>query len=140
MAEVAGPPAKLRERGPLLVTHWGLSGPAILKMSAWGARDLHGLDYKFPLLVNWLPEVPKKEMAAEFHRRRETAGAKLVVNVPLAPLTARLWEQLVLAAGLAPDTRWSKMSRPQAHALVQQLTRSEFIVTGKSLNKDEFVT
>ncbi|HEY4415800.1 MAG TPA: NAD(P)/FAD-dependent oxidoreductase [Verrucomicrobiae bacterium] len=139
-AEVAIPVAKLRERGPLLVTHWGLSGPAILKMSAWGARDLHGLDYKFPLLVNWLPDFSSEKIAAEFQRRRETVGAKLVVNVPLAPLTARLWEQLVLAAGLAPDTRWSKMSRPQAHALTQQLTRSEFMVTGKSLNKDEFVT
>ncbi len=139
-AEVSVPTAKLSERGPLLVTHWGLSGPAILKMSAWGARVLHGLDYKFPLLVNWLPNFSAEKIAAEFLVRRETVGAKLVVNVPLAPLTSRLWEQLVLAAGIPPDTRWSKFARAQAHALVQQLTRSEFSVTGKSLNKDEFVT
>jgi hypothetical protein len=140
LAEVSIPSAKLRERGPLLVTHWGLSGPAILKMSAWGARELHALDYRFPLLVNWLPEFSVEKIAAEFSARRETAGAKLVVNVPLAPLTSRLWEQLVLAAGIPADTRWSKLAKSQTHALTQQLTRSEFSVTGKSLNKDEFVT
>jgi predicted Rossmann fold flavoprotein len=139
-AEVSAPVAKLRERGPLLVTHWGLSGPAVLKMSAWGARALHGLDYKFPLLVNWLPDFSRERIVEEFQSRRRTAGARLVVNVPLAPLTARLWEQLVLAAGIARDTRWSVLTRPQMHALGQQLTRSEFPVIGKSLNKDEFVT
>jgi predicted Rossmann fold flavoprotein len=139
-AEVSAPTAKLRERGPLLVTHWGLSGPAILKMSSWGARTLHDLNYQFPLLVNWLPESNAEKIAAEFQTRRESAGAKLLVNVPVFPLTARLWEQLVLAAGIARDTRWSALTRTQAHALAQQLVRSEFLVTGKSLNKDEFVT
>jgi len=139
-AEVAVPVAKLRERGPLLVTHWGLSGPAILKMSAWGARELHDLDYKFPLLVNWLPDSSPEKITAEFQARRENSGAKLLVNVPLYPLTARLWEQLVLAAGIARETRWAALTRAQIHALTQQLTRSEFAVTGKSLNKDEFVT
>lgn len=139
-AEVSIPAAKLRERGPLLITHWGVSGPAILKMSAWGARALHHLNYQFPLFVNWLPESDTEKIIQEFQVRRESAGAKLVVNVPLPPLTARLWEQLVLAAGIARDTRWSALTRPHAHALAQQLVRSEFPVTGKSLNKDEFVT
>jgi predicted Rossmann fold flavoprotein len=139
-AEVAVPEARLRERGPLLVTHWGLSGPAILKMSAWGARALHGLDYRFKLLVNWTPELSPEKITEEFQARRQSAGARLVVNVPLAPLTARLWEQLVLAAGLPRETRWAALTRPQMHTLGQQLTRSEFSVTGKSLNKDEFVT
>ena len=140
LAEVSVPPAKLREHGPLLVTHWGLSGPAILKMSAWGARALHGLDYNFPLLVNWLPEASAEKILREFQTRRELAGAKLVVNVPLAPLTSRLWEQLVLAAGIARDTRWSSITRAQSQALAQQIVRTEFLVSGKSLNKDEFVT
>ncbi len=139
-AEVCVPAAKLCERGPLLVTHWGLSGPAILKMSAWGARALHGLNYQFPLLVNWLPEANPEKILQEFQARRESAGAKLLVNVPLFPLTARLWEQLVLAAGVARETRWAALTRAQAQALVEQLTRTEFSVTGKSLNKDEFVT
>ncbi len=139
-AEVAVPVAKLRERGPLLVTHWGLSGPAILKMSAWGARALHDLNYQFPLSVNWLPDTNAEKLADEFQARRERVGAKLVLNVPVSPLPGRLWEQLVLAAGIARDTRWSVLTRPQVHALTQQLLRSEFPVTGKSLNKDEFVT
>jgi len=140
LAEVAIPAAQLRERGPVLVTHWGLSGPAILKISAWGARVLHGLNYQFPLLVNWLPETGAARIQAELQARRQTDGAKLVVNVPLPGLTGRLWEQLVLAAGLARDTRWAMHTRAQAHALEQQLLRTELRVTGKSLNKDEFVT
>ncbi len=140
LAEISVPTAKLRERGPLLVTHWGLSGPVILKMSAWGARALHKLDYKFPLLVNWLPEANVEKILREFQARRASAGAKLVVSVPLAPLTSRLWEQLVLAAGIARDTRWSALTRAQSQALAQQLVHTEFLVGGKSLNKDEFVT
>jgi predicted Rossmann fold flavoprotein len=140
LAEVSVPAAKLRERGPLLVTHWGLSGPAILKLSAWGARMLHDLNYQFPLFVNWLPESNAEKIIRDFQARRESAGAKLLVNVPLFPLTARLWEQLVLAAGIARDTRWSALTRAQSQALARQILRSEFLVTGKSLNKDEFVT
>jgi hypothetical protein len=139
-AEVSVPVAKLRERGPLLVTHWGLSGPAILKMSAWGARALHKLDYKFPLFVNWLPDFSPEKIAQELAARRKRWAGKLIVNVPLAPLPARLWEELVLAAGIVRETRWSVLTRAQTHALTQQITRTEFSVTGKSLNKDEFVT
>ena len=140
LAEVSVPAIKRRERGPLLVTHWGLSGPAVLKISAWGARALHDLNYQFPLIVNWSPESNAEKIIQDFQSRRESAGAKLVVNVPLFPLTARLWEQLVLAAGIVRDTRWSALTRTQAHALAQQILRSEFLVTAKSLNKDEFVT
>jgi predicted Rossmann fold flavoprotein len=139
-AEVSAPTAKLRERGPLLVTHWGVSGPAVLRLSAWGARVLHELDYKFPLLVNWLPQFSLDEVARQISLRREANGAKLIVNVPIAPLPSRLWEQLVVAAGIARDARWAKLTRAQTHALALQLTRSEFAVAGKSLNKDEFVT
>jgi len=140
LADVSVPAAKLREHGPVLVTHSGLSGPAILKLSAWGARLLHDLNYQFSLLVNWLPEFDLEKILHEFQARRTTAGAKLLVNVPFPPLTARLWEQLILASGVARDTRWAVLTRPQARALAQQLTRTEFSVTGKSLNKDEFVT
>jgi len=140
VAEVSVPAAKLSERGPLLVTHWGLSGPAVLKISAWGARALFDLNYQFSLLVNWLPEANAEKIIREFQARRESAGAKLLVNVPLLPLTARLWEELVLAAGIPRNTRWSALTRAQAQALAQQILRSEFLVAGKSLNKDEFVT
>ena len=138
--EVSVPSAKLRERGPLLVTHWGLSGPAILRLSAWGARALHGFNYQFPLQVNWLPQLHAEAIAAELKSRQAVQPARLVVNVPVTPLPLRLWEQLVLAAGIARDTRWAVLSRAAQHRLVQQLIRTEFAVTGKSLNQDEFVT
>lgn len=139
-AEVSVPETDLRERGPVLITHWGLSGPAVLRLSAWGARQLHARDYKFPLRVNWLPQFRSDALTKEFQSRRQSQGAKLIVNAPLAPLTARLWEALVQATGLPRDTRWAALTRPQQQQLIQQLTRTEFTVSGKSLNKDEFVT
>ena len=134
------PGTGLRERGALLLTHWGVSGPVILRLSAWGARTLQALRYQFPLHLNWLPHLDAEKIAAELRSRSAAQPARMVVNAPIAPLPARLWEQLVLAAGLAPDTRWAGLSRAAGHALVQQLIRTELPVTGQSLNKDEFVT
>jgi predicted flavoprotein YhiN len=139
-AGVSVPGAGLDERGALLVTHWGLSGPAILRLSAWGARKLHRMNYSFPLHVNWLPQLNAEKLATEFQSRRDSQPAKWIVNSPVPPLPARLWEQLVLASGIARETRWSALSRAAQHKLVQQLRRTEFAVSGKSLNQDEFVT
>jgi len=138
--EAVVPGTKLRERGALLVTHWGLSGPVILRLSAWGARELHAADYKFPMQLNWLPDLDVEGIASELDRRRKEQPARLVVNGPIALLGARLWEQLVLAAGIPRETRWAELSRTAQHELIQQLRRTEFAVTGKSLNKEEFVT
>ena len=130
----------LREQGPLLVTHTGLSGPAVLRLSAWGARELNDLNYRFPLRVNWLPALSAEQISRVLNARRNSQPARLIVNLPISPLPARLWEQLVLAAGIPRGTRWASLTRTQTHALMQQLSRSEFPVTGKSLNKEEFVT
>jgi predicted Rossmann fold flavoprotein len=138
--EASVPGARLRERGALLATHWGLSGPVILRLSAWGARALHGFNYEFPLHLNWLPHLNAETISKELDSRRKAQPARFIVNTPVAPLPSRLWEQLVLAAGIARDTRWAALSRSAQHQLVQQLIRTEFQVTGKSLNKDEFVT
>ncbi len=138
--EASVPGTKLRERGALLATHWGLSGPAILRLSAWGARELHGLDYKFPLRVNWLPQLSAEAVVAKLRSRRDPQPARFVANTPIAPLPARLWERLVIAAGIGRETRWAALTRAAQHRLVQQLIRTEFPVTGKSMNKDEFVT
>jgi len=139
-AEASVPGAGLCERGALLVTHWGLSGPAILRLSAWGARKLHEMDYSFPLQVNWLPRLNAETLAAELQSRRHSQPARRIVNSPVPPLPARLWEKLVLASGAPRETRWSALSRAVQHKLVQQVRRTEFSVSGKSLNKDEFVT
>ncbi len=138
--EASVPETRLRERGALLLTHWGLSGPAILRLSAWGARELHERDYHFPLQINWLPHLNGEKLAAVFHTCRQSQPAKFIVNTPLAKLPARLWEQLVIASGITRETRWAALSGAAQHKLIQQLLRSEFPVTGKSLNKDEFVT
>ena len=139
-AAVSVPDAGLRERGPLLLTHSGLSGPAILRLSAWGARELQARNYQFPLHVNWLPHLSAEQLAGELESRRRSRAARFLVNAPIAPLPARLWEKLVLAADIPADTRCSALSLAAQHKLIQQLLRTEFPVTGKSLNKDEFVT
>jgi predicted flavoprotein YhiN len=138
--EALVPGVGLREGGALLVTHWGLSGPVILRLSAWGARVLHQVNYRFPLHLNWLPQFDAEAISAELQSRRQRQAARFIVNSPISPLPARLWEQLVLAAGIASDTRWAALSRAACHELVQQLIRTQFQVAGKSLNKDEFVT
>ena len=138
--EASVPGTKLRERGALLLTHWGLSGPAILRLSAWGARELHEKNYSFTLQINWLPHLNVEKLAVAFKTCRQAQPAKFIVNTPLAKVPSRLWEQLVIASGIARDTRWAALSGAGQHQLIQQLLRSEFPVTGKSLNKDEFVT
>lgn len=137
-ASISGRP--LRERGALLITHNGVSGPAILRLSAWGARVLHGFDYEFTLRVNWLPDLSEEQIRAQLQSLRQANPNRRVTNSPIAPLPVRLWEQLALAAGVGHETRWTTLSRANANALARLLTRTELEVNGKSLNKEEFVT
>lgn len=139
-AEASVEACRLRERGAVLVTHWGLSGPGILRLSAWGARALHGLNYRFTLRINWLPRLDQAGLAAELAARREEHGTKMVVNTPLAPIPTRLWHALVLASGLEATARWAGLSKAQRLALANQLHRCDLPVSSKSLNKEEFVT
>jgi predicted Rossmann fold flavoprotein len=139
-AEVSLPGFGLRERGAVLVTHTGLSGPAILRLSAWGARVLHGVDYRFSLRVNWLPHLGREAIRAQLESRRAAQPARFVVNTPVAPLPARLWERLVLAAGVPRETRWAGLSRSSRHQLIEQVIGTELEVVGRSLNQEEFVT
>ncbi len=134
------PGTKLRERGPLLITHWGVSGPVILRLSAWGARILHGLGYQFPIQIQWFPNLNREQIAAALHEQRQKQPGAAVVNTPLRPLPARLWEQLVREAGIAPETRWAVLPRAEQHRLADLLYRTELSVTGKSTHKAEFVT
>jgi predicted Rossmann fold flavoprotein len=117
-----------------------VSGPAILRLSAWGARILHGFDYEFVLRLNWLPDLNDAQIRAQLQGLRESNPNRRVANSPIAPLPARLWEQLALAAGIALETRWTTLSRTNANALAVLLSRTEVQVNGKSLNKEEFVT
>jgi len=130
----------LKETGPVLITHWGLSGPGILRLSAWGARELAAVNYQFKLRVNWLPEHHFDSVIALAQAQRGLTGARQVQNVALAGLPSRLWERLVATAGIAPLTQWAGLNKAQLHTLARLLVESEFTVTGKSMNKEEFVT
>jgi predicted Rossmann fold flavoprotein len=131
---------RLRERGPILVTHQGVSGPVILRLSAWGARVLHEMDYQFTLRLNWLPDSSEEIVRRQLRSLRESNPNRRVANSPLEPLPHRLWEQLARQAGIDSSIRWTTLSRLQANALAALLVRTELTVHGKSLNKDEFVT
>jgi predicted Rossmann fold flavoprotein len=131
---------KLRERGPLLITHNGISGPAVLRLSAWGARTLHEKNYRFSLRVNWVPQMKEEELRSEFQSRRQMEATRRVNNSPIGAIPARLWEKLVSNAGISPDTIWTSLTRTGMNELIRQLRATELGVDGKSLNKEEFVT
>lgn len=139
-AVVAVTSLKLREQGPLLITHWGMSGPSILRLSAWGARALHGVDYKFALTVNWLGGRPLEAVRSELAAARTANPRKQVATWNPFSLPQRLWERLVAAAGVAPTAVWTSVSNQLLAAIAGQIAAGEFVVAGKSMNKEEFVT
>ncbi len=136
----AVPGTKLRERGPLLVTHWGLSGPAILKLSAWGARELAERNYEFPVVINFAPDHTRESLIQQLGPVREQNARKQIATWSPLPVPQRLWERLVTTAGIASTTPWSQVSKAALGALAGLVTGAEFQVVGKSLFKEEFVT
>ncbi len=131
---------KLSSSGPLLITHWGMSGPAILKLSAWGARILHDKNYQFTIFVNWLNDIDTEEAEQILKKLKQEQPKKTVAKKSPFELTNRLWESLVLASGIANETKWADLSKTQIQNLAKQLTNSTFQVNGKSTFKEEFVT
>ena len=131
---------KLGERGPILITHNGVSGPAVLRLSAWGARALHEMDYHFTLQVNWLPNTNETALRTEFQSRRKSQPNRRVIKSPVSPLPARLWEKLVANAGISAETIWTTLARDGINALIRHLRETELEINGKTMNKDEFVT
>jgi predicted Rossmann fold flavoprotein len=138
VASVRG--TSLRERGPVLVTHWGLSGPAILRLSAWGARELHGAGYRFGLTVNWSGARTIEEVRSGLEAERRVHPRRQVSTANPLGIPARLWERLVAAAGIAAETTWATVPKDPLRALALQAFAGEFEVSGKSMNKEEFVT
>jgi predicted Rossmann fold flavoprotein len=138
VTEVVG--TKLKERGPLLVTHWGMSGPAVLKLSAWGARVLHDSEYKFKLRVNWAPQFGIATLRAELEKARANNPKKQLGTWCPVGLPARLWEKLLGAAGIKLETQWAVVPGAALRALAAQIVEGEFSVSGKSTFKEEFVT
>lgn len=140
VASVQVKKSKLTASGPLLITHWGLSGPGILRLSAWGARELADKKYQFAIQVNWLNETPSSEAMDLLLHTKEEHAKKLIAKYAHFELPKRLWENLVKAAGISEEIKWADASKKQLLLLAEQLTHSEFQVNGKSTFKEEFVT
>lgn len=132
--------AILTAEGPVLVTHWGLSGPAILKLSAWGALPLHALNYTFKIRVNWVPEYTSASLFGLFLTVKDVEAKKTILKTKPVDLPRRLWTNLVKASGISTDLRWADASNQVLQGLVEQLTQCVFRVEGKSTFKEEFVT
>jgi len=131
---------KLQYEGPLLVTHWGVSGPAVLKLSAWGARRLHELGYHGTALVNWAPAHTDETLRPWAQQFRLDNGKKQVAGHSQFGLPTRLWRTLVAEAGIGPETRWSEVPAKAQNRLLELLLRTPLQVQGKTTHKDEFVT
>ncbi|GAA4275555.1 BaiN/RdsA family NAD(P)/FAD-dependent oxidoreductase [Aquimarina mytili] len=131
---------KLSSEGPLLITHWGMSGPAILKLSAWGAVELNALEYNFEIRVNWLQHYATQEILEELKGLKKENPKQHVYKYAQFELPKRLWQSLVVASGIKQDTRWADLNKVQLNTLSEQLTQGVFQVHGKSTFKEEFVT
>ena len=131
---------KLQYEGPLLVTHWGVSGPAVLKLSAWGARRLHELAYHGTALISWVPAHTDDSLRPWAQQFRADNGKKQVAAHPQFGLPTRLWRTLAAEAGIGADTRWSEVPAKAQNRLLELLLRTPLQVQGKTTHKDEFVT
>ncbi len=136
----AGRSGGLKAAGPLLFTHWGMSGPAVLRLSAWGARYLAGTGYQFPLRINWLPEYHKAAVPQLLQQVRAADPSKSVSGSKALELPGRLWKRLVASAGIEQKTRWAELSQQALRDLATQLSSFVVQVNGKSTFKEEFVT
>ncbi|PSF34465.1 aminoacetone oxidase family FAD-binding enzyme [Aphanothece hegewaldii CCALA 016] len=131
---------KLEQTGPVLITHWGLSGPAVLKLSAWGARILHDHSYKMSLQINWLSEY-NSETIRQFliNIKNEHSKRKVSSFCPFS-LPKRLWQSILIYLKINFETLWADLSKSSLNQLVQELTQSQYQITGKGVFKEEFVT
>jgi predicted Rossmann fold flavoprotein len=139
-AEVHIEESKFTEAGPVLLTHWGLSGPAVLKLSAWAARELYEREYRYKVKVNWVHPLNEEDTRNKLLKLRETNSKKIVARQDLFPFPARLWERFTELSGMNREKRWADVSNKEIHQLTQQLVRGRYDIQGKTTYKEEFVT
>jgi hypothetical protein len=132
--------SKLAEEGPLLITHWGMSGPAILKLSAWGARELAAKNWQFGMVVNWLPVYNEQTLKDKFQLIRFDIAAQKISNRNPFLLPHRLWEYLLQQSGVIENSRWADLPAKEQNKLIKNICAQEFSVNGKTTFKEEFVT
>ncbi len=126
--------------GPLLITHWGMSGPAILKLSAWGANILNEFNYNFRININWVPEYTTEMLEEVFLQIKNVEAKKTIVRTNAVDIPKRLWINLTEAAGIDKALKWADVTKEKLKELALQLTKCSFKVEGKSTFKEEFVT
>ena len=132
--------SKLQTTGAILITHWGLSGPAILKLSAWGARELATKDYKFTVIVNWLNDCNEQQLREQWGSLRNELAAQKMGNKNPFGLPNRLWNYLLMHCKISEDARWAELPSANQNKLITTLTAQQFDVNGKTTFKEEFVT
>lgn len=131
---------RFQQSGPTLITHTGLSGPAVLKLSAWAARAFHEKNYKTELRIAWVPNIVPENLLEQLKRYRTFKMQRVTPNQNPFDLPRRLWERLLIAAGIPPEMRWTEVSNEKLLALTQQLTNGKYAMSGKNPFKEEFVT
>jgi len=136
--KIAG--TKLQDNGPLLITHWGLSGPAILKLSAWGAKELSNKNYEFNIVVNWLPAFNETTLKIKFQEIRFNQASQKIINRNPFGLPSRLWEYFLTSTDVKEGIRWADLPAKEQNKLIKILCAQEFSVKGKTTFKEEFVT
>jgi predicted Rossmann fold flavoprotein len=139
-AKVKLPGAKLEQSGPLLITHWGVSGPAVLKLSAWGARFLHDRHYRTSVLINWLPQYNAEVLRQQLLGVKSQLSHRLIVSSCPFPMPRRLWERLTSSIGIDEQKRWADLSNKTLDKLLLELVQGEYQISGKGAFKEEFVT
>ena len=134
------PPTLKEQTGPLLITHWGVSGPAVLKLSAWGARFLHEQHYQTPLLINWLPQYTQDSLRQMLLAVKSQLPRRQIATSCPVPIPKRLWMSLVTSVGIGAEERWAEVSKKALNQLVQELNQGLYQIKGKGVFKEEFVT
>lgn len=127
-------------RGPVLITHWGLSGPAVIRLSAWAAEHLFNVNYEFTVLVNWFGQHKEGDVRALLFECKETKPAAKVSNTAMGDIPIRLWQRLCDQAGITRHRSWNELSHKELNRLVEQTVRCPFQIRGKTTFKEEFVT
>lgn len=139
-AEVRIASTKFLQHGPVLITHWGLSGPAVIKLSSWAAQYLHSVHYTFTALVNWTGSGKEEEVRDNLKVFQQQHGKKKVLSNPLYNLPQRLWQKICALAEIEETLIWAELPHKKLNRLLEYMIRSSFSIKGKTTFKEEFVT
>jgi len=140
-ARVTLPDLRLDQSGPLLITHWGFSGPAVIKLSAWAARKLSDLKYQTTCHIDWIPQLHEERVRIAINDQRQNISKRAIIHYPLFPsIPKQLWKALVSLSGINDTTRWQNLSKSNSGQLLQRIKHDRYTIDGKTTYKQEFVT